>query len=266
MPEVYFTHPVVDRTNGGPLRISTGANEITWGYGLNYQTYPTYGGEVVQILSAYTDDLAVQGDVRTYAEMEHIYEWFLSYIQTSTQVGNEKLGVEAFNQTPITFAYPARGWEQNIFVTELPGFKYGRDVVIPQYQIKAHVVESRGDLNDMIVDAATERALERRGFDLDQFGRVTAGIGFIEENPFSDPFPKLDKTEIDEKTRDLYKQLGDYYTSFIPAYMESDITGKLADYGSVPAFLRGGTGAKDSPGNEVGESVKDASKRGGDNG
>jgi hypothetical protein len=77
MPTVRFSHPTIDAIKS-PLRISTGANEITWGYGLNYQTYPTYGGEVTQILSAYTDDLVIQGDVSSYSKMEEIYEWFLS--------------------------------------------------------------------------------------------------------------------------------------------------------------------------------------------
>lgn len=254
MPDVYFTHPAVDAKKGGPLRIGTGANEITWGYGLNYQTFPTYGGEVVQILSAYTDDLHVQGEVRTYAEMERIYEWFLSYIQVATQ-GFSKDGLNPFNQTPITFAYPARGWEQRIIVTNLPGFKYGRDVVIPQYQIQAHVVDQVAELNQSIADLAAQ------GIDLGEFARITAsGIGYQEHNAFSDPFPQLDPKDIDAKTLELYKQIGDYYTSFLPSYTQGDFGDLKIDYGSVPAFLGGGTGAKNSPGNTVGDKITNAPK------
>lgn len=250
MPKVTFSHPSM-----APLTIETGANQITWGYGLNYKTYPTYGGEVVQILSAYTDDLLVEGEIRTYREMEAIYEWFLAYMQQATQGGNYKSG--SFDASTITFSYPARGWTQHITLTELPGFRYGRDVVIPQYRIKAHVVESHGDLNEAIVSAARAAALKGVGLDLTEFGRVTAGIGFVKENPFSDPFPGAQPDDIDAKTRERYQELGDYFSSFVESYMDGDFSSLGVDYGSVPAFLAGGTGDKDGPKDQVGEAIRD---------
>jgi hypothetical protein len=254
MPDIFFSHRSQE-----PLKIQTGANQISWGYGLNHSTYPTYGGEVVQILSAYTDDLTIEGEVSSYAEMEAIYEWFLSYMQQATQGGNYKSG--HFDPSTITFSYPTRGWEQQITVTELPGLRYARDLVLPQYQIKAHVVESHGDLTDAIIDQVHNAALKGAGLDLTDFGRVTAGIGFVKANPFSDPFPGQDIKEIDAKTRENFQKLGDYFGTIIDTYMSGDFSSLAVDYGSAPAFLRGGTGAKDTATNEVGEAIKAKEKK-----
>lgn len=256
MPEVTFAHHSQE-----PLTIRTGANQITWGYGLNFATYPTYGGEVVQILSAYTDDLIIEGEVRTYTEMEAIYEWFLRYMQQATQGGRYKAG--SFDASTITFSYPARGWEQQITVTDLPGLRYARDLAVPQYQIKAVVVESRGDLNDAIVDAVRSAALKGVGLDLTDFGRVHAGIGYVKEDPFSNPFPNAKPAEIDGKTREDFQKLGDYFGTIVESYVNGDFSSLAVDYGSVPAFLRGGTGAKDSPGNQVGEAIRAKDKSSG---
>lgn len=249
MPALTFTHP----SNPLPLVIETGANDITWGYGLNYQTYPTYGGEVVQILSAYTDDLMIQGEVRTYAKMETIYEWFLTVMQATTQGGGAKAGT-GFDSAAVTFRYPARGWEQHIILTELPGLRYARDIAMPQYQIKAHVVDSQGDLNDAIVSAVREASLKGVGLDLTEFGRIHAGIGYTKEDPFSNPFPQAKSADIDAKVRKSYQQLGDYFSTIVESYNDGDFTSLLkVDYGSVPAGLWGGTGAQNSPKNQVGE-------------
>lgn len=262
MPVVYFSHPNVNEIMGGPLAIETGANQITWGYGLNYKTTPTYGGEVVQILSAYTDDLEVQGEVamikdRTDAQgqpiagLERIYKWFLSYLQIATQNSEQADGISPFNQQPILFTYPERGWAHLIQVKELPGFRYGREQVVPEYRIRAHVVVQDDGLNDLIKEKAHLDARQKQGFDVAAFDRVSAGIGYVKENPFSDPFPNVSPDLYDEKTRDMYKQLGDYFTSFIQSYTTGDFNKLLGDnQGSYPAFLAGGTATPGSATNE----------------
>jgi hypothetical protein len=250
MPQVVFSHTAVnalpDPRNPeqalGPLILETGANEITWGYGLNYKTYPTYGGEVVQILSAYTDDLVVQGDLRTYREMERVYTWFLAYLQTATQGQGQQGTITPFNQSPISFSYPERGWTQAIIVKSLPGFRYGRDVVVPQYKIEAAVIEQEKSLNDLLRDYVNDFLITGDDrFDLDSFQRVSAGIGYVEENPFSNPFPNVDPKLYDQKTRDLYQKLGGWWNTIVDSYRTGTFEG-LIGQGSYPSLLAGGTG------------------------
>jgi hypothetical protein len=45
---------------------STGLERVAWGYTLNTANFPTYAGEVVQILSCYVEDLEITGVVQTY--------------------------------------------------------------------------------------------------------------------------------------------------------------------------------------------------------
>src|ERR1700756_4389028 len=100
------------------LYVQTGADNINWTYTLNTQRYPTYGGEVVQILSCFIDTLTIQGTVarqqsrdtskpQSDAGMEDIYKWFLQYMQIASQ---GRKGTTAYSERYIKFTYPARGW------------------------------------------------------------------------------------------------------------------------------------------------------------
>src|ERR1019366_7215700 len=152
MPAVYFTHPVHQPgISIGDLEIDTGIDDADWAYGLNTVTFPTYGGEVVQILSVYIDDLTLHGTLSTYRQMEAIYKYFARYIQIASQGTKSVPGIgdsisgSAYNLWPITFSYPERNWFFKIIPLAVPGFRYGRDVVTPTWQIKAHVVDDSPD-------------------------------------------------------------------------------------------------------------------------
>lgn len=176
--KVIFTHPSLT-----PLQVSVNPDEITWAYGLNTASFPTYGGEVVQILSMYFDDMTIKGTVGTYAEIEKIYGWFLLYIQTATQ---GQTGTGSYNTTPITFLYPARGWQFTIYPKSLPSFKYGTEVVAPSWTITAAVAEPEAELTELVMDEATLAAAASTG-GFEPFGTTTAAIGYNDDNPFSDP-------------------------------------------------------------------------------
>jgi hypothetical protein len=112
---------------------------------LNTQSYPTYAGEVVQILSAYIDTFSIAGTVRTYLDLELIYKWFIAYMTIATQ-GNQDAGVYNYSQkyveNPVAFSYPHRGWNLNLRPNSLPQFMYGTEIVAPQWQMQGAVVEA----------------------------------------------------------------------------------------------------------------------------
>jgi hypothetical protein len=200
MSDVVFTHPQIGRS----LTVNTGANQIEWGYGLNTQRYPTYGGEVVQILSAYADVLTIQGDLQDYSKMEEVYKWFLEYMQKASQ---GVLGVR-YTEDPVTLSYPERGWILKIQPTALPGFRYATEVVAPSYQIQAYVVEQDNDMAQF-----TLQTVLTDGFD---FNLVNAGMGFDDANPFSDPAAANAQYDPVENLN----QIGDFYQNLIPSYLK----------------------------------------------
>ena len=129
---------------GSILTVGIKPNQLTFSYGLNTQSYPTYAGEVVQILSAYIDNLNIQGDVRTYADMELIYKWFISYMTVATQGVTGKPSLTspyAYDDTPISMSYPHRNWLFSIRPISLPTLTYGTDVVVPSWTMEAAIVE-----------------------------------------------------------------------------------------------------------------------------
>jgi hypothetical protein len=117
------------------LVIETGADEITWGYGMNVSRTPTYGGEVVQILSMYADKLNIKGVCQNYGKQREICEFFQRYIGYVT--GSEK---KVRRQGYLQFSYPARDWNFIIMVTEAPDLMLATEVVTPEWKITAEIV------------------------------------------------------------------------------------------------------------------------------
>src|SRR5580658_5023480 len=127
MPSVIFRHEKVN--NGRPLVVNTGADEVAWAYVLNTAKYPTYGGEVIQILSCYVDDMQIQGTVRTYKEAEDIYEFFISYYVIASQGS----GGTSFEQRPMIMEYPERQWTFFIQPLGTPTFTYSLETIAPKW-------------------------------------------------------------------------------------------------------------------------------------
>lgn len=231
MPRLSFSHP--DLSHGPVLK--HGATEITWSYNMNAVAFPTYGGEVVQILSVNIGDVTMTGQFTSYEELEFFYKWFIDYLQIASQGhGEQRVGTSAYNQTPVTFNYPHRGWQIQIIPTQLPGFLYGRDVVVPTWQLQAFVVDAQDDvgrIEDLIRDniAIDGLAPDQGDFTLE------GEIGYIDSNPWSSPFPN-EKTFNPSKTHDAFAQIADYYDKLIPAYLDGDFSSLTSGLYSKPAF------------------------------
>lgn len=239
MPDLIFQHE-----DKKPLTVSTGADQISWGYGMNVQTYPTYGGEVVQILSTYVDDLQVTGTIMNYQQMERIYSFFLDYIQNATQPGG-------FDLVPMVMMYPERDWKFYIAPKVLPQFRMATDVVAPIWRIEAAIVRPDPALQQLTQDYILKHlANGETQTELGDFGRLTGGIGFKVDNPFSSP----DATVIGKDGVDkALAKVGDWWGTMIPNWLNGDPDKlKTALFGSRPAFLTGslpGAKSKDTKGN-----------------
>lgn len=249
MANVKFSHPELS-----DLIIAVNPNSIRWSYGLNTVSYPTYGGEVVQILSCYIDDMTIEGEVRTYKEAETIYGWFISYMQIATQ-GNSSVGsVNRFDTRPVTFTYLERDWTFTIYPKSLVKFAYGRDVVVPSWTVEAAVSEHDDDYSQTLIDSKLQEMMESGGVEF--FGTATANIGYKENNPFSGVLePGQEKSD----------ELADSFNKLIPSYMQSDFSDLQANY-SKPVIIAGkGNSApedrQDDPANPVGVGIEQAAKR-----
>lgn len=260
MPAIEFTF------RGRKLVVETGANQIGWSYKLNTQTYPTYGGEVVQVLSTYIDVLEVQGDVVGYAKMEEIYKWFLYYFQAATQ-GFPGSG-PSYSEEYVLMTYPHRGWTLKIQPIALPAMRYGRDIVVPQWQMQAHIIDPDPEITELTLDSANAELVE--------FGLLKADVGFRREgNPFSDPLGILTKEEAkifddapvrvegEEELKGIVKRLNEILHQFL----DGDFTGVHSFYEldteSGPIKQKGTYDDKDKPdetkpgGKRLGETVRD---------
>lgn len=230
MSTVYFSHNQI-----GKLAIDNGIDDAAWGYNLNTATFPTYGGEVIQILSVYIDDLTLLGTCATYHQAEAIYEFFASYLQVATQGRNptpnlgDNVGGTAYNLYPVYFSYPERNWYFKIYPLSAPGFHYGREVVTPTWELTAHVIDDSPDL-DLIKDGikalATTKLVDGGMFSIN--GEISPQSG----NPDTDPFQTF--TSGISQQQQIIQKYSDYYNSLIPAYQKGDFGALTAGIGSFP--------------------------------
>lgn len=235
---IEFEHPEV-----GLLVVKTGADRIAWGYALNTVTWPTYAGEVVQILSCFVDDLEITGTLQTPGDMETLYTFFIQYAQVATQGDprrGQKSGHTSYNEQPMTMRYPHRGWEMKVMPKSMPGYHKGRDLVTYQWQIQAHVVDDdAGDvdsLKDLIIkEAEIKMAIQSKGPDDDTNFALQGKIHFEDENPFSDPFTSKG-TNFAQNPSQAFQQIGDFYSKLLPAYLQGDFSALSGGLGSKPAF------------------------------
>jgi phenolic acid decarboxylase len=215
---VNFYHPQC-----GTLVVNTGLDQISWGYTLNTANYPTYGGEVVQILSCYIEDLRLQGTLTNYKDLEIVYAYFLTFIDNASADGTR-------DETPMKLYYDTRGWEFDIFVKNAPGYRKGRDVVAPQWMIEAHIIDTAGDVEKLSDLIKTEAEIKIATNGEENFG-LEGKIRYIDENPFSDPNTK-------EGARfDQFDKVVDQYTKLLPSYLNGDFDALFANIGSKPSFV-----------------------------
>lgn len=254
-----FAHPHV--REGNPLIVRTGADAIKWSYTLNTASWPTYAGEVVQILSVAIDDVTIIGTLHSYEEMENIYSYFLEYIQIASQGkgADPKAGTTAYNQLPMTMRYPARNWTMRVIPKTLPGFRKGRDVVAPQWRVQAHIVDDYADVEELKNLVLEGVSVQGEDFEL------TGEIGYNPHNPWSDPFPE-NKGRVDfdpDKTREVWNHYGDYFSKIIPSWLENDFSSITSQFGAKPAFLQGwGRGSSSEDGTPEQEQRAEGNRQG----
>lgn len=231
---IEFYHPSVTPKT---LIVPIGPDEVAWGYALNTATFPTYGGEVIQILSAYIEDLKIAGTVMTYRQMKEIYDFFGSYMTNATQ--GEK-GTGEYNQTPMIFRYPHRGWEFEIQPLRAPGFAYGLEVIAPTWEMEAHIVDATPNVQTLeeLVKKQVLEGSQGNEF-LNIVGAISPDGGEPEKDPFQSPgtmhgntFKPLDQSET---TAEL-DSFADWYNKLIPAYKSGDYKSITGESGAEPAF------------------------------
>jgi hypothetical protein len=242
MASIYFTHSYI-----GNLQIDTGIDLASWAYGLNTVSYPTYGGEVVQILSVYIDDLTLTGMVSTYAQLEAIYSYFTAYMIAATQgkkpVPNPSSG-SSYNLDPMYFHYPERNWTFKTYLQEAPGFMYDLETAAPQWQAKFQVVDDSPDLS-IIKEGIKGAAVANINAGLVGSGaaqsilgnqeiKITGEISPAFGDPNTDPFETFDENAKLEQ-QDI-TQYADYYNTLIPSYMQGDFSNLTGVVASQPNF------------------------------
>lgn len=253
---VEFTH-----RECGTLRVYTGLDDIGWGYSLNVADWNTYAGQVVQILSCYVDDLTLTGTLQSYADLEAVTKYFLTYFQVASQGDriNPIPGKTSYNQEPMTMRYGHRGWEFQIMPTSYPAFRLGREVIAPEWRLQAHMVDQEGDvegLGELILkEIEIKSRLDTDDTALDTNFGLTGVIRFVDENPFSDPFTRKGLDFADKTLADRADEIATWYKHLLPSYLSGDFDAITGQLGSKPAF-----GNRDSSVDEGNKYDKEANK------
>ena len=243
-----FVH---DNPKIGSLVIDNGLDQCSWAYNLNTAVYPTYGGEVVQILSVYIDDVTIGGTVSTYSQAEAIYSYFANYMQLATQgFGSTAAPNQAYIAIPMTFTYPARQWSFSIYPKSAPGFSYSFDTVAPTWQVTAHVEDD--NVNLIPIKNAIQSAVTNQ-LNLQSFQGLNDEISPDSGDPDTDPF----QTYTGNASTGL-QNAATYYNSLISAYSSGNFSSLTGGVASGPTGTPSATPATQSATSSSAQSIDNA--------
>lgn len=155
-------------------RFRVDPNEITWNYRLNTHVDNTYGGRVVQVLSAYIDDLVVQADAGMGG-------W--DYINSLALFCRDFMFRQYETGEPGVFRFPQRNWELKVYLKSIP-FADHRDDVKKSYMLRFKVQE---DVNGIIAGDTVSAELNK----------IKDGIGY-ERNQYNYPVEETGEEELND--------------------------------------------------------------------
>lgn len=149
---------------GKVLRFRTDPNSITWDYNLKTNIEETYGGQVVQVLSANIDNLRITADAGLggWAYVESVALFFRDMLFNQREGRSE----------PGVFRYPARGWELKVFALNFP-FKDSVEDVLREFTMSFKVQE---DVSGIVTSSLIET----------EMAKLSKGIGW-ERNEYNTP-------------------------------------------------------------------------------
>jgi len=160
--------------------VRTNPNYISYAYTLRTQSYPTYGGKVVQILGVNFETLRIEiesGSPKTVNGQAGGFEYFKSVVQwfkeTSLWQRNTK--------KPIRFTYPVRNYVLDVFLKSITIADDLQNVLRP-LQIE---LEIEDDFTGLLTGDIVR----------DELNYFQDGIGY-EDNPYNDPNKDVDATDI----------------------------------------------------------------------
>jgi len=247
------TFSFVDGTNHThTLRIRLNPYNVNWTYNLNTNVIPTYGGEVVQLLSVNIDSLIIEGQLGiegpfgrnnigtrnspkliertlddqfsyngTYVGLHGMTEFFRTYFAIASQ-GNDAIAGTAggrFVQHPMKLTYDvdskpdSRFWPQ-IIPTSFPSFRRANDNFAPMWRVQCEVWEA---------DANVTKAIHHKALD-----DLQKNIGYKSGNPFSDP--ALSNPEVISETVRLING----FQALLPSYTQDQLRDLVWNNVSAP--------------------------------
>lgn len=160
-------------------------SDIHWTYSLNTNVEATYGGQVVQILSAKIDGLSV-----TASSGSGRWEYYYSLVKFCRDL----LFDQKDTGEPAIFTFPPRGWQLKVYLTNFPFTDNWQNVAYP-FTLRFKVQE---DVNGvMSSDSITS-----------ELNKVREGIGY-ERNDYNYP-PAVDEdvnNKVQEGTSDEVKDI-----------------------------------------------------------
>lgn len=161
--------PVATLSHGDKVfRFRTNPNAIRWSYRLKTSVTNTYGGRVIQILSASVDDLVVTADAGGGG-------W--DYLYSSALFFRDMLIDQRENGTPGVFEYAPRGWKLGVYAMNFP-FRDSVTEVRREFTMQFKVQE---DISGIVTTDSIAQ----------EIARLQEGIGWT-HNDYNTPTPAAD--------------------------------------------------------------------------
>lgn len=161
--------PVATLSHGDKVfRFRTNPNSVRWNYRIKTSVSNTYGGRVIQILSASIEDLVVTADAGGGG-------W--DYLYSAAQFFRDMLIDQRNGGEPGVFEYAPRGWKLGVYAMNFP-FKDSVTEVRREFTMQFKVQE---DISGVITTDSISQ----------EIARLQEGLGW-EHNDYNTPTPEAD--------------------------------------------------------------------------
>ena len=196
-------HPVAQTLSPATLggwTFTLNPNEVAWTYATKTMVQNTVGGKVVQVFGKVMSDLVVRGSFGSgYTTLQkqffnQVETWCEA--QTGSPQGIPAGGQMVFNGPPLSFVFPAHGWNMKVYIvrfdSEVTHFSVvlTNSIVAPGYELTFCVVTTSSSTQLLTSSTATMiAALQRVSATFGYFpsrtnlsGPVTKSLG-LPSNP-----------------------------------------------------------------------------------
>src|SRR5260370_19744182 len=189
---------------GGPaIAFRIDPEQIGWNWQILTNRVDTIGGQVIQVIGAWLDDVTVEGSFGQDHSTPDGESWrqaeaFLKLITALMEFQSRDSAQQSLTHVPAVFTYPLKGWRFQVYVKDFSDADGGGSVVLTpgkfnnRYRLTLFIVQ---DASESLVQAGTHHGVFSKNAEqaiAAYFARIADGVGW-HVSQYTDPIGRVNQ-------------------------------------------------------------------------